>query len=250
MNLIEHAKIQDYINDELRIIQQHRVDAIQELKLENLLAVDSYLFTLRDEYFAGDIVSKLLKQYIANIEDNLNEDFFKNLAVFVSEMICGGQKSAKPGIDLELIKNGDYYLITIKLKPSRLNVKQLYKLELEFKNAQTTLNHSKSGKKLFSVLGICFGKPRVSSQKGYTIYTGKDFWHFISNYDGLYTDLVEPIDARVRIKDQLYHQEKSNAENRLTSQFIDRFCDQDFRIDWVKLVEFNSGNFDLDRFLP
>ena len=38
--------------------------------------------------------------------------------------------------------------------------------------------------------------------------------------------------------------------NRFTKLFIDKFCDDMGTIDWVKLVEFNSGNYDLDKFLP
>ena len=37
--------------------------------------------------------------------------------------------------------------------------------------------------------------------------------------------------------------------NRFTKEFIDRFCDDTGAIDWVKLVGFNSGNYDLDKFL-
>ena len=37
---------------------------------------------------------------------------------------------------------------------------------------------------------------------------------------------------------------RDSIVNRFTHQFIERFCDESGAIDWVKLVEFNSGNFD------
>jgi hypothetical protein len=43
---------------------------------------------------------------------------------------------------------------------------------------------------------------------------------------------------------------KSLEELRLEKLLTDRFCDSTGAIDWVKLVEFNSGNYDLDEFLP
>ena len=36
----------------------------------------------------------------------------------------------------------------------------------------------------------------------------------------------------------------------MTKDFVDGFCDASGAIDWVKLVQFNSGNYDLDKFLP
>ena len=66
----------------------------------------------------------------------------------------------------------------------------------------------------------------------------------------MYTDIIEPIGYRAKDHNEAFMAEKSRVTNRFTKQFIDRFCDADGTIDWVKLVEFNSGNFDLDTFLP
>jgi len=37
--------------------------------------------------------------------------------------------------------------------------------------------------------------------------------------------------------------------NRFTRLFVEKFCDSSGAIDWAKLVEFNSGNYDLEKFL-
>jgi len=44
--------------------------------------------------------------------------------------------------------------------------------------------------------------------------------------------------------------EKSKVVNRFTKAFVDEFCDPSGMIDWVNLVKFNSGNFDLDDLNP
>jgi hypothetical protein len=46
-----------------------------------------------------------------------------------------------------------------------------------------------------------------------------------------------------------FDKEKARVVNRFTKEFIGRFCDDTGAIDWVKLVGFNSGNYDLDTFL-
>lgn len=42
----------------------------------------------------------------------------------------------------------------------------------------------------------------------------------------------------------------SSSEEKLFGDFLDDFCDDTGAIDWVKLVEFNSSNYDLDKYLP
>ncbi len=78
---------------------------------------------------------------------------------------------------------------------------------------------------------------------------GQNFWYLISQNERLYTDIIEPIGYRAREHNEAFFVEKGKLSNRLTKMFIDRFCDDTGAIDWVRLVEFNSGNFDLDRIL-
>ncbi|MEK7311291.1 MAG: cytosolic protein, partial [Chloroflexota bacterium] len=66
----------------------------------------------------------------------------------------------------------------------------------------------------------------------------------------LYTDIIEPIGYRAKEHNENFMRERSRVINLFTRQFIDEFCDTTGFIDWAKLVEFNSGNYDLDRFMP
>jgi hypothetical protein len=79
---------------------------------------------------------------------------------------------------------------------------------------------------------------------------GQNFWYLISENNELYTDIIEPIGYRAKEHNEVFLLEKGNVTNRFTKQFIDRFCDNRGAIHWAKLVEFNSGNFDLDKFFP
>ena len=79
---------------------------------------------------------------------------------------------------------------------------------------------------------------------------GQNFWYLISENKDLYTDIIEPIGYRAREHNEAYYAERSRVINRFTKEFLERFCDRDLNIDWVRLVEFNSGNLDLDENLP
>ncbi|GAB4159621.1 MAG: hypothetical protein Fur0021_30710 [Candidatus Promineifilaceae bacterium] len=75
---------------------------------------------------------------------------------------------------------------------------------------------------------------------------GQNFWYLISENKGLYTEIIEPIGYRAKYHNDIFYEEKGSIVNRFTGQFIARFCDSSGRIEWVRLVEWNSRNFDLD----
>ena len=85
--------------------------------------------------------------------------------------------------------------------------------------------------------------------RGYLKVVGQNFWYLISEDEGLYTDIIEPIGYRAKEHNDSFLIEKSKVISRFTKQFMDIYCTEAGAINWVKLVEFNSGNFDLDQFL-
>ena len=101
------------------------------------------------------------------------------------------------------------------------------------------------------MLGICYGKTRTTyTKRGYLKVVGQNFWYLISENRDLYTDIIEPIGYRAKEHNDAFYRQKDRVVNRFTKQFLDEFCDSTGSIDWVELVEFNSGNYDLDKFLP
>lgn len=165
-------------------------------------------------------------------------------------MTCGGHKSTAPGVDLEFINNGIHYVISIKSGPNWGNSSQQDKLEEDLKNAVARVKQSKRGVNVQSVLGICYGKTKTSYLRGYLKIVGQNFWYLISENRDLYTDIIEPVGYRAKEHNDAFMQEKGRVMNRFTKQFVERFCDESGAIDWRRLIEFNSGNFDLDKFLP
>ena len=78
---------------------------------------------------------------------------------------------------------------------------------------------------------------------------GQNFWYLISENKDLYTDIIEPVGYKAKEHNENFTSERGKVTNLLTKRFIDRFCDDTGMIDWVKLVKFNSSNYDLDKFL-
>jgi hypothetical protein len=154
-----------------------------------------------------------------------------------------------PGVDLEFVNRGCHYLVSIKSGPNWGNSSQVKRLEQDLQNAGARLKQSKHVANVQPVLGICYGKARTSYLRGYLKVVGQNFWYLISEDKDLYTDIVEPIGYKAKAHGDAFLGEKARVTNKLTGLFLVGFCDDTHAIDWVKVVEFNSRNYDLDKFL-
>ena len=249
MNPLCLDEVSAYANENMEGFHRKRIVLLEELKLDNLLKKNPYLFKAKNITTAGDLTVGLLDARLSSSEEKLFGDFLEDLAIFVASKTCNGHKSTAPGVDLEFENNGIYYIVSIKSGPNWGNSSQQSKLAEDLRKAVTRVKQSRHGANVQPVLGICYGKTRTSYLRGYLKVVGQNFWYLVSENKQLYTDIIEPIGYRAKEHNDAFYEEKTRVVNRFTREFIDRFCDDTGAIDWVKLVEFNSGNYDLDRFL-
>jgi hypothetical protein len=188
----------------------------------------------------------LLDAFLSSSEEKLFGDFMEDLAVLVAEKTSGGHKSSAPGLDLEFINQGIHYIVSIKSGPNWGNSSQQRRLEQDLRDAATRLKQSSRTANVQPVLGICYGRTRTRYLRGYLKVVGQNFWYLISEDRTLFTNIIEPIGYRAKEHNEAFLLERGSVVNRLTKEFIERFCRSNGAIDWVKLVQFNSGNYDLD----
>ncbi len=250
MNPLDLEKVYGYGNQNQVDFNKSRIKFLKDLRLENLLTLNPYLFKVKNLIVASKLVSGLLDSSLISLEEELLGNFLVGLAFVVAEMTYEGNKSSVPGVDLEFLKNGVHYLVSVKSKPNWGDNTQEDKLEQDFRKAALKLKASKEGVRVQPVLGICYGNTKTSYSRGYIKVVGQNFWYLISENPYLYTDIIETIGHWANENNNSFLAEKSKAKNRLTGQFLKEFSIEDGSINWVKLVEFNSSNFDLDEFLP
>jgi hypothetical protein len=237
------------VNENIVDFHQRKIKSLEELRLKKLLTKNPYLFKAKNVTTAAELVFGLLEAFLSSSEEKLFGDFLEGLAVFVAERTCDGHKSTASGVDLEFINKGVHYVVSVKSGPNWGNSSQQNKLEQDLKNAVARLKQSHRGVNVQAVLGICYGKTRTSYLRSYLKVVGQNFWYLISEDKALYTDIIQPIGYRAREHNEAFLVEKARISNRFTREFIGQFCDASDAIDWIKLVEFNSGNYDLDRFI-
>ncbi len=243
-------EVREYVSEHIVDFHQRRINSLEALTLERLLNKNPYLFKAKNITTAGELVAELLEAFLSSSEEKLFGDFLEGLAVFVAEKTCNGHKSAAPGVDLEFTNHDIYYVVSIKSGPNWGNSSQQKKLEEDLRNAVMRIKQQRRGANVQAVLGICYGKVKTRHLRGYLKVVGQNFWYLISENKYLYTDIVEPIGYQARQHDAAFQLQKSGIINRFTRAFVERFCDDQGSINWVKLVESVSGNYDLDRYLP
>jgi len=249
LNSLDLDEICQFVNSNIDEFHRRRVEIISNLKLDKLIKKNPYLCRAKNITKASELIDGTLEAFLSSSEEKLFGDFLENLTIFVAGKTIGGRKSGAPGIDLEFEKDDVYHIVSIKSSTNWGNSSQHRRLAQDFATAERRLRQSKLVKPIQKMLGICYGKTKtVSTNDGYIKIVGQSFWTYISGNKKLYIDIIEPLGYRAREHNEIYHKERSKIANRLTFQFIERFCDESGLINWQKLVEANSGNYDLDVF--
>lgn len=250
MNAFDLSDVRGYVNENIADFHRRRINSLEALPLKKLLTKNPYLFRAKNITTAGDLVTGLLEAYLSSSEEELFGDFLEDLAVFIAGKTCGGHKSTAPGVDLEFFNNDVHHIVSIKSGTNWGNSSQQNRLEQDLRTAVARVKQSRIGINVQPILGICNGKTKTRYVRGYLKVVGQNFWHLISENKELYTDIIEPIGHRAKEHNEVFMGEKSRVVNLFTKQFIDSFCDATGAIHWTRLVESNSGNFDLNKFLP
>jgi len=242
--------VKNYVNENVVDFHKRKIKSLEELKLEKLLKKNPYLFKAKNVTTASELIESLLDAFLSSSEEKLFGDFLEGLAVFIAQKTCHGHKSAASGVDLEFSNKNIHYIVSIKSGTNWGNSSQQNKLEQDLKNAVIRVRQSDRSLNVQPILGICYGKTRTSYVRGYLKVVGQNFWYLISENKDLYTDIIKPVGHRAKEHNNTFESEKGRVINLFTKLFIDHFCNQTGSIDWVKFVEFNSKNYDMDKFLP
>jgi len=232
----------DYVEKNISIFHDKRIDSLDSLKLTRVLKrKNPYLFKAKYLLTADEIVKKIVEAHISSHEETIFGDWLEGLAIFINQKVYGGWKSGITGIDLEFDKDNIRHIVTIKSGPNWGNSSQINKLKSDFLTARRTLRTSNSKLHIVAVNGCCYGKQRKSDRGDYFKYCGQDFWEFISGDKNLYVDIIEPLGHKAKERNEAFMESYSKMLNKFTREFTIDFCNDDGEINWQKLVKFNSG---------
>lgn len=241
MNSIDLQEIYEYVENHISVFHQRRLDYVQNKAelFEILKQKNPYLFKAKNVLTSQDLIKGFLDAFLQSQEETFFGGFMEDLAIFVCNKVYGARKSELKGIDLEFEKEDIMYAVQVKAGWNWGNSGQIRDLQINFKDAEKILS-AKTSKKVVMINGCCFGKDNKPDKRGYLKLCGQRFWEFISGDSNLYIAIVEPIGHKAKERNEEFSRSYAQIINKLTLEFSQKFCD-DGKINWGKLVEFNSG---------
>jgi hypothetical protein len=241
MRVLQISDVIRYVEENISTFHQKRIDKIGTLKLKDVLKKKNpYLFKAKHLQTAEEIVREILHAYISSSEETMFGDWLEGLAIYINQLVYSGRKSGIPGIDLEFDDAGKRYIVSIKSGPNWGNSSQIKKMISDFKSAEKTLRTGNSQMNIVCVNGCCYGRDNNPDKGTYYKYCGQRFWEFIGGNENIYTDIIEPLGHTAKEKNNDYMEKYAQMVNRFTKEFIDLFCDNNGKINWKGLVEYNS----------
>ena len=234
--------VYQYVEENIGTFHKKRISSLDTLSLSKVLKrKNPYLFKAKYVLTAEQIVKGVVDAHISSNEETIFGDWLEGLAIFINEKIYHGWKSGITGIDLEFDNDNKRFIVNIKSGPNWGNKSQIDKMRSDFKTAIRTLRTSNSGINVVAVNGCCYGRDNKPDKGDYYKYCGQRFWEFISGSSDLYIEIIEPLGAKAKERNDEFIQSYSQIINRFTLEFANNYCDIDGAINWDKLVKFNSS---------
>ena len=241
-NEVLEAKVGEF----LQTFYKKRIEALGGLKLAEVLKrKNPYLYRATSSGKASDIVEELLRARISSSDETIfGNEFFEPLAKWVASQAYQDDSSVNvrtstgPGIDVEIEFTDRLMVVAVKSGTSVFNAQSLAKQKDQFTQARNRL--MKVHKQFDSVVGYSYG--RVNS-KGIEFRTlaGQAFWKELSGEEDFYLRLVDAMAKWSQEHSIEFKSAYDMAVNRFTKELLDEFADQEGRLDWRKIVAFNSS---------
>lgn len=241
MRPINLNDVVNFVEGNIGEFHKRRADSLQALKLAQVLrAKNPYLFKAKNINDAHDLVKLLLDAHLSSQEETIFGEFLEKLAIFVCGKVFDGRKSSAEGIDLEFKRDGVLYMVAIKSGPNWGNSSQIKRMIDNFNQAKRILRMGNKTLNIQAINGCCYGRISQPDKGDYLKICGQEFWELVSGNEHLFVDIVEPLGYQAKERNEEFLVEYSRILNLFTQEFMDHFS-IDGRIDWDKLVRFNSG---------
>ncbi len=247
MGPVDLDDVRKYIDANISKFHENRLTRLKQLKLSTILRrKNPYLFRAKDILTAQDLVTLLLDAHLSSQEETLFGDFLEGLAIYINSRVFGGMKSSAEGIDLEFSREATRFIVSIKSGPNWGNSSQIRRMLDNFRKAKRILRNRDANLHVRAVNGCCYGRDTQPDKGEYLKLCGQAFWGFISDDNGLYTKIIEPLGYNARQKNEQFRERYSEIVNHFTYRFIEHFCPGG-KIDWEFLLGFNSSVENPDR---
>ncbi len=241
MRTLNYPILFEFIDAEIEAFYDSQERVLKSVRLRDVLRKNIFLFRAKNLNTPALLITALLDARLSSSEEKRFGDLLENIALHVSAMTCDGRKSSARGIDLEFDDAGIRYLVAIKSGGNWGNSSQYQSLETNFRTALQVQRQSRHHLPLQAVLGICYGKEPERDTGLYVRRSGQRFWAFLSNDDQLYQRILEQVGKSADGRNRSFAVERTLLEQELIDALQTQYILPDGQIDWLKILETNSG---------
>lgn len=140
MTLLNLSDITNYVEKNIGVFHQKRIEKVESLKLRDVLKKKNpYLFRAKNVLIANDLIQGIAEAYLSSSEEGIFGDWLENLAIYINEKSFNGRKSGITGVDLEFDKDNIRYIVSIKSGSNWGNDSQIKKMVDNFNSARKVL---------------------------------------------------------------------------------------------------------------
>jgi len=238
---VSSEELSRFIEERIPEFHEKKLAKLQELRLTDVLKrKNPYLFRAKGISAHRELVKSILDAFLSSQEEAVFGDFLEELALFVCARAFQGVKSSAEGIDLEFVRDGTRYLVSVKSGPNWGNSQQITRMREAFKKARKILERDKAAP-IAAVNGCCYGREKKPHKGDYVKLCGQPFWELISGDPDLYLRIIEPLGSVASETSDEFQTEYGRAVDRFAEEFTEAYCDVRGQIDWERLVRFNSA---------
>jgi hypothetical protein len=231
-----------YVEANIGDFHARRLASLESLKLDQIIKrKNPYLFKAKNILTGAELVKILLDAHLSSQEETIFGEFLEGLAVYICGKVYTGRKSSAEGVDLEFLKDGKLYIVSVKSGPNWGNSRQVSKMRDDFKKAKRILGTSGGIREVIAVNGCCYGRDAKPNKGDYFKLCGQAFWEFISGNERLYIEIIEPLGHRAKERNEEFVSAYARIVNAFTHEFANHFYTPRNEIDWERLVKLNSG---------
>ena len=242
--------IDSFLSGRIRQLYALLVVEIEQVCLSDILRrSEGYFLAFKNVTLIGDFIQVGINRAISPIEERLFHSLLVDLAIFICGKVYGGTKSSAEGIDLEFEKDDTKYIVTIKSGPNWGNSRQIAAMKRDFNRAKKILHTNAPDTNIVAICGCGYGRDNKPDKGEYLKYCGQKFWEFVSGNEFLYTEIIEPLGHKAKERNEKFLESYSQIINKFTIEFANEFCTNN-KIDWEKLVKFNSSIVPPKRITP
>ena len=221
-----------------------RLSKLRDISIARICKKNPYLFRAVGVEDASEIVENVLQAFLSSSEETIfGNDFFEPLAIAACQG-RDGHKSGVKGVDIEVTAADKHTAFAVKSATNAQNADAQVKQNDQFVAMQRTLKTSGglAGKEFDAVIAYSYGRATGAPQG--TIYrrlAGQAFWEELTGDSEFYKKIIDAMGDLPESHRAIYTTERALLKNRLVQEFSLNFLTPQNRIDWNKLLEFNSG---------